>query len=266
MRTLVVRNRQSDSAKAIAEALATKVNAITKGVRTLPQYNVLLNWGCSRMPIAPTEGQTVLNKPQAVANAKDKLVAFGLFQQHDVRCPLFWTDRYDIINQNGGMILGRETLTGSGGEGIRVFRNGDYIDEGLPLYVQYIPKEHEYRLHVVRDEVILIQQKRKENDVQQTADQKLIRNRDNGWIFAVNNVTFYSNDHRKAAEETAIKAVKALGLDFGAVDLVMHRDNGMPYVLEVNTAPGLESPTLIQKYATTFQNLTEGMNAEGARN
>lgn len=264
MRTLVVRNRQSNSARALAEALATNVNALRQGVRTLPQYDVLLNWGCSRMPIQAVGQQKVLNKPEAVANAKDKLVSFKLFRDQGVPCPAFWDNVHDIPRD--GIIIGRETARGSGGEGIVIIRPGNRAPEGLPLYTQYIPKEHEYRLHVVKDDVILIQQKRKENDVPQTLDQKLIRNRDNGWVFAVNNVTFFTDEHKKAAEQAAINAVKALGLDFGAVDLVMHRDNGMPYVLEVNTAPGLESPTLIQRYATKFQTLTEEMNAEGARN
>jgi carbamoylphosphate synthase large subunit len=254
MRTLVVRNRQSNSARALATALATNVNALRQGVRSLPRYDVLLNWGCSTMPIAPTDTQKVLNKPEAVAAAKDKLVSFKKFREHNVRCPDFWDNPWDAPANI--ILFGRETVTGSGGKGIVVMRPGDYRKEGLPLYTQYIPKEHEYRLHVVGDEVILIQQKRKENDVQQTKDQRLIRNRDNGWVFAVNNVTFFTEDHRAAAEKAAVEAVKALGLDFGAVDLVMHRDNGMPYVLEVNTAPGLESPTLIEKYATKFKEVT----------
>jgi len=36
-----------------------------------------------------------------------------------------------------------------------------------------------------------------------------------------------------------------LGLDFGAVDVVMSKGrNSLPYVLEVNCAPGLQGTTL----------------------
>ena len=49
----------------------------------------------------------------------------------------------------------------------------------------------------------------------------------------------------------AIKAVSALGLDFGGVD-VMFKDN-VAYVLEVNTAPTLNtSPYVAKKYGMYF--------------
>lgn len=46
----------------------------------------------------------------------------------------------------------------------------------------------------------------------------------------------------RGAVDIALAAVKALGLDFGAVDIIEGQDDGFR-VLEVNTAPGVESPT-----------------------
>jgi glutathione synthase/RimK-type ligase-like ATP-grasp enzyme len=45
-------------------------------------------------------------------------------------------------------------------------------------------------------------------------------------------------------EEQAIKAVQALGLDFGSVDVIWNERHSLPYVLEVNTAPGLVGTTV----------------------
>ena len=42
----------------------------------------------------------------------------------------------------------------------------------------------------------------------------------------------------------AIRATRALGLNFGAVDIIRDINNNS-FVLEVNTAPGLEGLTLI---------------------
>jgi D-alanine-D-alanine ligase-like ATP-grasp enzyme len=40
-------------------------------------------------------------------------------------------------------------------------------------------------------------------------------------------------------------------LDFGAVDIIYNAKRNECYVLEVNTAPGLEGTT-VEKYATKF--------------
>jgi len=49
----------------------------------------------------------------------------------------------------------------------------------------------------------------------------------------------------------ALAAVSALGLDFGAVDIIYNEHENQYYVLEVNTAPGLEGTT-VEKYAEAF--------------
>lgn len=255
MSALVLRNRVSESARVLAEALGVRLNALRKANRTLPRYKVFLNWGCSVLPITVLHGQHVINRPESVALAKCKLLTFNRLKEAGVPCPPFWSrEDSKVWMPRDGIIIARATTRGSGGEGITVVRPGDELPD-VPLYTQYIPKDREYRLHVVGNDVILIQQKRKENDVEQTKDQKLIRNRDNGWVFSVNNVRFRDDTQQKEVESAAIAAVKALGLDFGAVDMVVHQHNGQPYVLEINTAPGLESPTLIEKYVQKFKEM-----------
>ena len=52
--------------------------------------------------------------------------------------------------------------------------------------------------------------------------------------------------------QTIMKAMEAVGLDFGAVDVVITED-GTPYVLEINTAPELtNSEYSAAKYARYF--------------
>ncbi len=52
----------------------------------------------------------------------------------------------------------------------------------------------------------------------------------------------------------AIEAIRALGLAFGAVDVIWNEKQQKAYVLEVNTAPGLCGQTL-EDYANAMQNL-----------
>jgi len=54
--------------------------------------------------------------------------------------------------------------------------------------------------------------------------------------------------------EQASLAIAALGLDFGAVDIIWNNHYQLATVLEVNTAPGLEGQT-ITDYANYFRGL-----------
>ena len=53
----------------------------------------------------------------------------------------------------------------------------------------------------------------------------------------------------------ARRAVRSLGLDFGAADVLVDRDGG-GYTLEVNTAPSVADPT-----STTFDRYVEAITA-----
>ena len=55
-------------------------------------------------------------------------------------------------------------------------------------------------------------------------------------------------------EQEATAAVEALCLDFGAVDVVWNATKNKAFVLEVNTAPGVEGTTL-EEYKEYFENV-----------
>lgn len=261
---LVLRNRFSESARSLAAALGCRVNStqLLDELRApLLRYGLLINWGCSRLPVRVDPRQSVLNSTEAVALAKNKLASFNRMREQNVPIPEFWTDQQAaaVSMKAGSIVLCRTTLTGSGGEGIVVARQPNELVRA-PLYTAYIRKHSEYRFHVMRGQVIAIQQKRRDSEAEQTADQKLLRNHANGWVFAVNNVEFKDEAQKTACSDAAIRAVGALGLDFGAVDLVVSAKRGLPFVLEVNTGPGLESPTVLAAYAAAINTIKEGTN------
>ena len=207
------------------------------------QYRTVINWGNTSGLYYNPSRVTVLNKPEAVRLAVDKSAAFASFNAAGVRHPACCSY---LPQDREGIWLARTTTTSSGGEGIVVLREGDAIVEA-PLYTKYIPKVLEYRLHVFGDSVFFAQQKRRERDVEQDRDARLIRNRHNGWVYAISEVSPTDD-----CKEQAVAAVRALGLDFGAVDIIVGRDDGLAYVLEINTAPGIVGTSTEEAYRETF--------------
>ena len=54
----------------------------------------------------------------------------------------------------------------------------------------------------------------------------------------------------------AVDCVNHIGLDFGAVDIIYNNRDDVCYLLEVNTAPGLQGTTL-EKYKDAVEKYCE---------
>ena len=232
----------SASAKALAEALGVK--RIRHEGPALYVKSVILNWGSSK-PKRKLAGQIVNSFP-AVSVAGNKLETFKALSGY-VPLPDWTEERVDALwwLDGGHSVVCRTVLTGHSGAGIKIASKEEDV-VNAPLYTKYIKKKDEYRLHVFRDNVFFVQRKARKKDVPDDQVNWQIRNHGNGFIFAHEGV-----DVPAKVKDDAIMAVKQLGLDFGAVDVVRGTD-GKFYTLEVNTAPGLEGTTL-QKYVEVFK-------------
>lgn len=239
--------RPSNGAQSLRSALGDAARLSRK--QPVPrQYRTVINWGNS----TPLQcNQRVINKPEAISNAVNKLTCLQLLQDKGVRVPAFATSKTGVAD---GMYLARTVLGGSGGQGIVVVRKGEPFP-AAPLYTQYVKKEEEMRVHVANGRVIFMQLKLRQRDTEQTADQKLIRNHDNGWVFAPRDCEGMSED----TKQQAINAVAALGLDFAAVDIIIGKADRKAYVLELNTSPGIESPGLLLAYKNAFTEMCNGL-------
>lgn len=213
------------------------------------QYKHVVNWG-NPTPFTYAQDVVVLNPPAAIAKAINKITALQTMRDAGVSVPDFTTTPPE--DRQKSIWLARKNVTGSAGAGIEVVRKDDPFPQA-PLYVKYVRKTTELRVHVAFGKAILVQYKLRKNDNEQNENQKLIRNHDNGWVFAPRELDSVTQD----VLQTACDAVAALGLDFGAVDLVIGRDDNKPYVLEVNTAPGLDGPTTVKAWSSAFK---EGFN------
>ena len=238
----------SRSAKALAEALGIRRLRQNTSVRPRPN-DLVINWGRHSFRILLGVDHRRLNDYNCVLHARNKHDALRLMEAGRTPVVPYTTD-VEVAREwgrEGQVVIGRRTLTGQAGSGIEVYEPGSEIPPSLPLYTKYV-KGDEFRVHVFMGEVIDCTQKKKCREA--TEHNIRIRTHNNGWIFARDGVTLAA-----AARDAALSAMQALGLHFGAVDLRVSR-SGAVYVLEVNTAPGLEGTTLIN-YTTALRNYIE---------
>ena len=127
-------------------------------------------------------------------------------------------------------------MRGCGGRGIQLIDNVDDLPD-CALYTRYVKKSDEYRVHIFMGTIIFLQKKMLRNGSEGNNFQ--IRNYANGWIFGSKNIAVPQD-----VVEQALLAVKALNLDFGAVDVGWQESSQKAFVYEVNTAPALEGTTL----------------------
>lgn len=245
----------SDGARALKDALnAAGIRAILSDRGSFERLNrTIINWGAGHNGgVVFNVRNKWLNKPEAINIARNKLSTFQQLEEVGVRIPKWWNQKAEVQwARKDSIILERHTLTGESGAGIVVKRYGEELSPA-PLYVEYIRKQDEYRVHVFNGRAIVTQQKRRESDSEQSKDQALLRNRDNGWVFCVQDI---NQDRKAAVEAAAVAAVAGVGLDFGAVDIIVASRDDLPYVLEINTKPGLSSPTVLAAYVAAIQEL-----------
>jgi hypothetical protein len=234
----------SKSGKALANALGIK--------RIRPYYeakrrDIIINWGNSRPSESVPYAERDLNKHSAIALACNKLKTFYTLSTNNFEyLPDWCTGIMQAINwvQNGDKVYCRTNLTGHSGSGIVIASDVDSLVTA-PLYTKATRHKYEFRVHVFRETVIDVQQKKRRSNW--TGGDTGIRNHSNGYIYARADI-----DYPQEIEQAAIQAVKLLGLDFGAVDIGYRERDNKVFLFEVNTAPGLTGTTLI-KYAQAFK-------------
>lgn len=235
----------SRGAKAIAHALGGKRLRFVNSRYRRRETDILINWGASAPPHLPSVG----NDPDAIKSASNKLLFFRRMKAAGVTCiPEFWENKEDIPDDSYPVVC-RTLLCSHSGRGIVIADSSDDLVDAN-LYVKYLKKKDEYRVHcgVQADgssTVIAVQRKARRLN-SETVDWQ-VRNHANGFVYVRNDV-----NPPACVIEAALEVFRASSLVFGAVDVIYNEKHDAAYVLEINTAPGLQGQTVFD-YASFFK-------------
>lgn len=200
-----------------------------------------IRWG-SRVSGNQDPFMRVLNPAAAIERASHKLESLELLKEAGIKVPDFDTDPEALVERAGFPILGRRFQHARATDVVLCLQRRDWVRRPRDYYVAYVPTNREYRLHVAGGEVIRVQGKYLDVPSDYIP---WVRNFASGHRFRAPRRRL----HNERLND-AVRAVETLGLDFGAVDLIV-ADNGAHYVLEVNTSPSC-SPRTGAAYVSAF--------------
>jgi len=214
--------------------------------------SVVIRWGTRE--VLPTNGNTVIyNKATPLNNASNKRRSRELFIQNSVSCPqlaspIDWEDdgveRYPVIARPFIHSKGRDFVVLNTWEEFNTHYRTNYHRW---YYSEFIDKDSEFRIHVAHGKVLAVMEKPR------PGGDNIAWNRTQNDEDPFSYVRWDNVDQRglKPVLVEAIKAVDAVCLDFGGVDVMLA--DGVAYVLEVNTAPSIDtSPYVASKYGQYF--------------
>jgi hypothetical protein len=216
-----------------------------------PLKGIVVNWGMRKEPLVYRNPVETLNEYGYLQLMTDKL-RFFRHVGHDSGLVPDWTDSRDVAAGWEGDVVVRLKTAASGGEGLSIStvddRNNGKPLIAAPLYTKYVKKADEYRCHVFRDEeggfsIGLSQRKaakRNEAGELEVKDWR-VRNLENGFVFAKNDGHILPDAVVKCVNDLMVNHFP--GLDFVALDVIYNKHDDKAYVLEGNTAPGLDGTT-----------------------
>lgn len=233
----ILRGKGGISAKKLAQELGCKCSRFAWKVPW--EEKLVINYG-SKYRGDILNGNVITNK----------IKVSKILEENEIRTPKIYMKDEEIPDE-AFPLLARRKYHSQGRDVIYIHNREqlENLDKNRYDYlIQYINKKSEYRVHVLGDYDTLVRVKIAE----EYNSDPIVRSKKNGW-----KQISYDREFEEALIELARKTIKILNYDFGAVDII-RRKNRL-YVLEVNSAPGLE-PRNIKRYAEYFRNLERSSN------
>jgi hypothetical protein len=219
---LLSTNLKSGSLKRVAEGLSKKLGyKVWRSVKKYPNRIHLL-----------------------YGDQRDKIQQYKWFTDNAISA-LVWTTDHKAAKawcQEGNVVVCRTLTKASEGKGIVVAETPEQVVMA-PVYTIYKKKKKEFRVHIFKDSVVHVLEKRKKQGVE--GDSK-IRNTANGYVFCSENVV-----EPEGLRELALKASKVTQSDFKGVDVGYNELKKELFIIEVNSAPGIEG-TNVTRYVQTI--------------
>lgn len=171
-------------------------------------------------------------------DCKDKLYQYQWFEAHQVPSVPFTTDKAVVCQllAEGATVVARTLTKASEGKGIVLLESGEDV-VSAPVYTKYLKKKREFRVHVYQETVVSVLEKRRKKGAYN--GESKIRNTANGYVFCRENVT-----EPEGIRELALKASKVTDSHFKGVDIGYNEKLNQLFVIEVNSAPGMEGSTI----------------------
>ncbi len=236
--------------------LITGVKHLTQKGRIMRPREVVFNFGHSGVTEELANCDKLVNPGWSIANAVDKRLTFELLDEANIPTPDWATSR-KIAQEwvdDGYTVYCRKKVGGLGGLGITIALPDSRVIKA-PLYTGWLGEDmEEFRAHVF-DGVVLVRQQKKRMGSEKLRLRNIrypdpyIRVHNKGWVFAEHDIEW----KRDLFDDLCIRACDALGLTFGTVDFQCEIDTLDTYVLEVNTAPGMENRNTFNKYCDALR-------------
>jgi glutathione synthase/RimK-type ligase-like ATP-grasp enzyme len=178
------------------------------------------------------------NSIEAIENTANKMKMKAIFSEAGVNSPRYLsnndTAKDTIMSGYLGEHLFFKTPYHSRGRGMVIYDNKEsaVTQNKQGYFEQAQVSDREFRVHVMDGEVFYVDEKR----VREGESHSTVKNMDNGYKFRRP-----LKDYPPEVESESIKAVLALGLDFGAADVGVN-ENGT-WIYEVNSAASLRTKT-----------------------
>ena len=258
MNSITVSRNGKDTVLRIAEGVDARVYALyhrrdgtkfwRKDFRRISfptdEIDININWAYSG---STCNSRITYNEPAAIALSSDKAACRMALREAGVPIPKT-SVREEVLS---GMHLPCicRTRRHQAGSGFKMAYTTkelfDAIREGYYYFSEEYKKEKEYRVHVAHGKVLVMQEK---TPINESSRSNIIWNHAGG-EFVFMPVAWSSMPIE--VSRVAIDSVKAVGLDFGAVDvLYSDSEDDRAVVCEINTSPALADYTLgkYQKY------------------